>query len=78
MAEVKFPVKSGEIYSDGFKLDNYLFLGGQITHKIGSTDVQGILYMRGMWRKAFGVKWLAIGNIILGYVFVMGPSLYIQ
>ena len=68
VAEVKFPVNSGEIYSDGFKLDNYLFLGGQITHKLGSSDVVGQLFMRGMWRKAFGVKWLAIGNINLGYV----------
>ena len=74
MAEVKFPVNSGEIYSDGFKLDNYLFLGGQITHKLGSSDVEGTLYMRGMWRKAFGVKWLAIGNIILGCVTFMERS----
>eukprot|EP00794_Sanderia_malayensis_P009954 gene9954-10974_t len=64
-AEVKFPVNSGEIYADGFKLDNYLAVGGDIVHKLGTVDTTARLYMRGMWRNAFGADWFAIGDINL-------------
>ena len=66
VAEVKFPVKSGDVYADGFKVENFLHVGGMITHELGTSDVVGKLYMKGVWRKAFGVKWLAFGNIHLG------------
>ena len=43
-----------------------LRLGGQIKHKLGSKDIEGQLFMRGMWRNAFGSDWFAIGNINIG------------
>ena len=63
---MKFPVKSGAVYADGFKLDNHLHLGGEMTHKLGTADIVGALYMRGLWRNAFGSDWFAIGDIFLG------------
>ena len=65
-AEVKIPVKGGDIIVDGMRVKSSLILGGKIEHKLGTNDVEGTLYMRGMWRKAFGVEWLALGNIMLG------------
>lgn len=66
IAEVKVPVNQGEIIVDGIKSENALYLGGKISHKIGSTGATGSLYMRGIWYKAFGLKWLNFGNINLG------------
>jgi len=64
--EMKIPVNSGEIRVDGIPFTNELKLGGKIKHKIGSTAVTGTLYMKGMWYKAFGLRWLSFGNINLG------------
>ena len=43
-----------------------IHVGGKIEYDTLKVTIGGALYMRGMWRKAFGVKWLAIGNIVLG------------
>ena len=69
--EIKIPVNEGEIIVDGLKVKNELRLGGQAKHTIGKSDIEGQLFMRGMWRKAFGVSWLAIGNINIGYVYLI-------
>ena len=66
--EIKIPINEGEIIVDGLVVKNELRLGGQLKHKIGKVNIEGQLFMRGMWRKAFGVSWLAIGNINIGYV----------
>ena len=66
--EIKIPINGGEIIVDGLVVKNELRLGGQLKHTIGKTDIDGQLFMRGMWRKAFGVSWLAIGNINIAYV----------
>ena len=66
--EIKIPVNGGEIIVDGMKVKNELRLGGQLKHQLGKNEIEGQLFMRGMWRKAFGVSWLAIGNINIAYV----------
>ena len=57
----------GEIYRDGIKVPNKeLFLLGVLEYDFTKQQVTGKLGMRGMWRKAFTVSWLAFGNIFLG------------
>ena len=53
---------------DGIPFENSLKLGGKLKYKIGGTSVTGLLYMKGMWYKAFGLRWLNFGNINLGSV----------
>ena len=53
---------------DGVKVPGSLSFGGSVSYKIGTTKVTGSLYMKGLWRKAFGLKFLNLGNINLGYV----------
>ena len=66
LLEFAIPVNSGQVVVDGVTTKKELFLGGKISHEIGTSKVTGSLYMRGLWRQAFGVKWLAFGNIHLG------------
>ena len=63
--ELAIPVYTGSVFVDGV-VKKELYLGGLVSHEIGTTKVTGSLYMRGLWRQAFGVKWLAFGNIHLG------------
>ena len=63
--ELDVPVK-GEVDDKGEKLPgSSLQLGGTLSvtavAEIGTT-----LYMKGMWRKAFGLSFLSIGNIEIG------------
>ena len=64
--ELKIPVSGGDVIVDGIKTKSELFLGGRIEYSVGSSALTGSLYMNGLWRKAFGVSWLAFGNIQLG------------
>ena len=41
-------------------------VGGIIEWEISANTIGGALYMSGLWREAFGLKWLAIGEIVLG------------
>ena len=64
--DVKIPV-NGEIYRDGIKApNNELFLFGVLEYDFTEQIVTGKLGMRGMWRKAFTIEWLSLGNIFLG------------
>jgi len=66
VAEVKIPV-NGQIYRDGIVApSNDLILGGGLEYNFMAQEVTGKLYFRGMWRKAFFIKWLSLGNIYLG------------
>ncbi len=66
--EVKIPVNKGIIVDrDGIKTPApAIHVGGLIEYEIQKQVIGGALYMSGMWRQAFGVKWLAIGEIVLG------------
>ena len=67
LAEIKISV-NGEIERDGIKApSNDLHVFGNLEYEFLKQEINGKLGMRGMWRKAFGVKWLAIGNIFFGY-----------
>lgn len=66
--EIKIPINSGEIIVDGLAVKAELRLGGQVKHTLGKNDIEGQLFMRGMWRNAFGSNWFAIGNINIGLV----------
>ena len=66
LIEFAIPVSSGSVMVDGVQSKSELFLGGKVSHELGTTKATGSLYMRGMWREAFGVKWLNLGNIHLG------------
>ena len=54
---------------DGLVVKAELRLGGQFKHKLGSKGIDIQLFMRGMWRNAFGSDWFAIGNINVGLVY---------
>jgi len=64
--EFTIPVSSGSVMRDGVQTKAVLNLGGLVEHKIGTTKMTGAIYMRGIWQRAFGVKWLSFGNIHLG------------
>ena len=65
-ADIKVPV-NGEIYRDGIKAPNSeLFLFGVLEYDFTEQQVAGKLGMRGIWRKAFFIPFLGIGNIYLG------------
>ncbi|MCP4298539.1 MAG: hypothetical protein GY786_23375 [Proteobacteria bacterium] len=64
--EIKIPVTGGEIIVDGMPVESELRLGGKIDHQLGTLDIGGQLFMRGMWRNAFGSDWFSIGNINIG------------
>lgn len=64
---ILIPINSGKIIVDGLVVKSELRLGGVFQHKIGTklTSIDVKLFMRGMWRNAFGSNWFAIGNIYL-------------
>lgn len=65
-ADIKIPV-NGDIYRDGIKAPNSeLFLFGVLEYDFLQQVVAGKLGMRGIWRKAFAIPFLGIGNIFLG------------
>ena len=64
--EIKIPV-NGEIERDGIKAPgNELYLFGVLEYDFTEQVVKGQLGMRGMWRKAYWIPWLSLGNIFLG------------
>lgn len=65
-ADIKIPV-NGDIYRDGIRAANSeLFLFGVLEYDFQQQIVSGKLGMRGIWRKAFFIPFLGIGNIFLG------------
>ena len=65
-AEIKVPV-NGEIERDGIIVpSNELWLVGALEYDFTKKQVSGKLVMRGMWRKAFTIPWLSLGNIFVG------------
>ena len=66
--EVKIPVNKGIVVDrDGIQVPApAIKVGGIITYAFSDNVISGTLYMAGLWRQAFGLKWLAIGDILLG------------
>ena len=66
-AEIKIPIK-GEIVRDGIKAPegNELYLFGVLEYDFLEQQASGKLGMRGIWRKAFWIPWLSMGNIFAG------------
>lgn len=65
-ADIKVPV-NGDIYRDGIRAPNSeLFLFGVLEYDFQEQVVGGKLGMRGIWRRAFFIPFLGIGNIFLG------------
>ena len=65
-ADIKVPV-NGEIERDGIIApSNELWLFGVLEYDFSEQQVAGKLGMRGIWRKAFFIPFLGIGNIYLG------------
>ena len=66
--EVKIPVNKGIVVNpDGIEYPaQAIKVGGIIQYAIKDNTISGTLYMAGLWRQAFGLKWLAIGDILLG------------
>ncbi|CAB3978528.1 sushi, von Willebrand factor type A, EGF and pentraxin domain-containing 1-like [Paramuricea clavata] len=72
--EVKIAVNKGIVVDrDGIKSPApAIHVGGIIEWEITKNTIGGALYMSGLWRQAFGIKWLAIGEIVLGIKWVIG------
>ena len=66
--EVKIPVNKGIVVDrDGIKSPaQAIKVGGIIKYAFKDNTISGTLYMSGLWRQAFGLEWLAIGDILLG------------
>ena len=66
--ETKIAVNKGIVVDrDGIKMPApAIHVGGIIEYEIQKQVIGGALYMAGLWRQAFGLKWLAIGEIVLG------------
>jgi len=63
--ELDVPVK-GEVDDKEEELPGTsLQLGGKL-FVTGAAEIGTTLYMNGMWRKAFGLSFLGIGNIQIG------------
>ena len=64
--DILVPV-DGEIEVDGvMSSSSDLYLFGQLEYDFTEQKVAGELGMRGTWRKAFSIEWLALGNIFVG------------
>ena len=58
---------NGEIERDGIIVPgNELWLFGVLEYDFTEQQVAGKLGMRGMWRKAYTIEWLSLGNIFVG------------
>ena len=66
--EVIIPVNKGIVVDrDGIESPApAIKVGGIIQYGFKDNTISGTLYMNGLWRQAFGLKWLAIGDILLG------------
>lgn len=65
-ADILVPV-NGEIERDGIIAPgNDLYLFGVLEYDFTEQVVKGQLGMRGMWRKAYWIPWLSMGNIFVG------------
>ncbi|XP_067053119.1 uncharacterized protein [Acropora muricata] len=74
-ADIKIPV-NGDVYRDGIKAPNSeLFLFGVLEYDFLEQQVAGKLGMRGIWRKAFFIPFLGIGNIFLGLTYKVGAPI---
>ncbi|XP_048580608.1 uncharacterized protein LOC5507741 isoform X2 [Nematostella vectensis] len=74
-ADIKIPI-NGEIYRDGIKApSNDLFLFGVLEYDFLQQQVAGKLGFRGMWRKAFWINWLSLGNIYFGVTYQVGAPI---
>lgn len=63
--ELDVPVK-GEVYDKEEEVPSKsLQLGGKL-FVTGAAEIGTTLYMNGMWRKAFELSFLGIGNIQIG------------
>ena len=63
--ELDVPVK-GEVEDKKEEAPSMsLQLGGKL-FVTGGAEIGTTLYMNGMWKKAFGLKYLSIGNIQIG------------
>ena len=66
---------------DGLVVKSEFRLGGQFKHKFGlesGTETEVQVFMRGMWRNAYGADWFAIGNINLKLVCHMQLDILIN
>ncbi|KAJ7381185.1 hypothetical protein OS493_004785 [Desmophyllum pertusum] len=74
-ADIKVPV-NGEIERDGIIApSNDLFLFGVLEYDFTEQVVSGKLGMRGMWRKAYWIPWLSLGNIFVGLTYKVGAPI---
>ncbi|CAH3028156.1 unnamed protein product [Porites evermanni] len=74
-AEIEVPV-NGEIERDGIKAPgNELFLFGVLEYDFLEQEVAGKLGMRGMWRKAYWIDWLSMGDIFVGLTYKVGAPI---
>nr|XP_058970077.1 uncharacterized protein LOC131796502 [Pocillopora verrucosa] len=74
-ADIKVPV-NGDIYRDGIRAPNSeLFLFGVLEYDFQEQVVGGKLGMRGIWRRAFFIPFLGIGNIFLGLTYKVGAPI---
>ncbi|KAL9979352.1 hypothetical protein ACROYT_G017003 [Oculina patagonica] len=74
-ADIKVPV-NGEIYRDGIRAPgSELFLFGVLEYDFLEQQVAGKLGMRGIWRKAYFIPFLGIGNIYLGLTYKVGAPI---
>ncbi|XP_074608868.1 uncharacterized protein LOC141863292 [Acropora palmata] len=72
--ELDVPVK-GEVDDKGEKLPgSSLQLGGTLS-VTAAAEIGTTLYMKGMWRKAFGLSFLSIGNIEIGFTVTVAAGL---
>ena len=66
--DLSVPIGMGEIEENNqVKADSALVLGGKMVFT-GLAEIGTTLKMTGRWRKAFGISFLAIANIEVGYV----------
>ncbi|XP_068704567.1 uncharacterized protein [Montipora foliosa] len=76
-ADIKVPV-NGEIERDGIIAPgNELFLFGVLEYDFTEQQVAGKLGMRGIWRKAYTIPWLSLGNIFVGLTYKVGAPIRI-
>ena len=66
--ELSVPITKGEIEANNQKQEgNALILGGKLMFT-GLAEIGTTLKMTGKWRRAFGVSFLTIADIEVGYV----------
>ncbi|XP_022801157.1 uncharacterized protein LOC111338874 [Stylophora pistillata] len=72
--ELDVPVK-GEVNDKGEEMPSTsLQLGGKL-FVTGAAEIGTTLYMNGMWRKAFGLSFLSIGNLQIGFTVTLAGGI---